>query len=191
MHHRLCETYSTYINSCSRRVRSHHNSNITPLSTWSLPLYNLPYPSTYVTLSIMKYLAFLALIFSSTTLGLVYLPSEQQQQVFDLHREFGVQSSSPSLDENSELRLIQLSPVETKWVTEEDKLEFKKVRPLLHHKHLNNIDDSMMLTLSTARHQVYGHHRRPRSWTQHLCLRQEATHISPTSTIHVYHSPYP
>lgn len=101
----------------------------------------------------MKYLAFLAFIFSSATLGFVYLPSEQQQQVFGINREFGIQSSSPSLEEeNGELRLIQLSPVETKWVTEEDKLELKRVR----HSHLPRA--TKLLTVSTARHQIYGHH---------------------------------
>lgn len=32
-----------------------------------------------------------------------------------------------SLEKNSELRLVQLSPLETRWVTEEQKLELKRV----------------------------------------------------------------
>ncbi|KAF8464060.1 leucine aminopeptidase 1 [Kalaharituber pfeilii] len=75
----------------------------------------------------MKYLTLLSLLFSSTALGFVVLPTEQQQRVFGK----GLQANQNTLhasaeEEHGELRLIQLSPVETKWVTEEDKLELKR-----------------------------------------------------------------
>lgn len=65
----------------------------------------------------MKYLTFLALALSSTALGFVVLPTEQQQQVF------GVKSV---IDADDELRLVQLSPSDTRWVSESQKLELKR-----------------------------------------------------------------
>lgn len=76
----------------------------------------------------MKYLAFLSLVFSSTALGFVVLPAEHQQRVFGVNEvgaDAHTQQHAPSPEE--ELRLIQTSPVETRWVSEEDKLELKRV----------------------------------------------------------------
>ena len=80
----------------------------------------------------MKYLAFLSLVFSSTALGFVVLPVEQQQHVFSMTKdkaEIAAAAEHIAADpEANQLRLIELSPTETRWVTEERKLEVKRVR---------------------------------------------------------------
>ncbi|KAI5783920.1 leucine aminopeptidase 2 [Peziza echinospora] len=65
----------------------------------------------------MKYLAFLSLLLSSTALGFVVLPTEQHQEVFGIKKHQG---------SDDELRLVQLSPSETRWITEDQKLELKR-----------------------------------------------------------------
>ncbi|KAF8457774.1 hypothetical protein BGX38DRAFT_1085978 [Terfezia claveryi] len=77
----------------------------------------------------MKYLTFLSLLLSSSpVLGFVVLPNDHAQQAFGV-KDVGVSTNShhaPPEEGAGELRLIQTSPSETRWVTEEDKLELKR-----------------------------------------------------------------
>lgn len=79
----------------------------------------------------MKYLAFLSLVFSSTALGFVVLPTEQQQHVFGGEQDAtAIKAASQEgfkYGLENEWRLIQTSPVDTKWLTEEEKLKLKRV----------------------------------------------------------------
>lgn len=80
----------------------------------------------------MKYLTFLSLVFSSTALGFVVLPTEQQQHVFGGRKNAeAVKATSQEgfkYGYENEWRLIQTSPGETKWVTEEEKLKLKRAK---------------------------------------------------------------
>lgn len=74
----------------------------------------------------MKYLTFLSLLLSSSpVLGFVVLPNDQTQHAFGV-KQVGVTTSSHPEEGAGELRLIQTSPSETRWVSEEDKLELKR-----------------------------------------------------------------
>lgn len=75
----------------------------------------------------MKYLTLLSLLFSSTALSFVVLPTEHTQEVFGVNDGKHVKFHAALEEDHSSLRLIQTSPSETRWVTEEDKLELKRV----------------------------------------------------------------
>jgi len=85
----------------------------------------------------MKYLTFLSLLLSSSPiLGYVVLPNDQTQQVFGVKEASITSNNRHNTEDASELRLIQTSPSETRWITEEDKLELRRVRdfPSKSHK---------------------------------------------------------
>jgi len=64
--------------------------------------------------------------------GAIVVPSPEQELVFVTGKSREIYTR-----ETPDKRLIHLSPTETKWVTEDEKLELKRVRvwrpPLSHH----------------------------------------------------------
>lgn len=70
----------------------------------------------------MKYLSALLLAFAVPSAFGIVMP---QQHFFEATGEIGTADAKAPVEE---LRLVQISPAETRWVTEEQKLELKRVR---------------------------------------------------------------